>query len=597
MKRETTLSNLNVLILDCQASGANPGNGHLMEIGWVKMKASQTLEAVESSIQSHLVRLPEEEEVPFRISRITGIKTEDLEEGLTEKDAWERLIEVVQQVMPNNTGVVCPTVIHFYRYEDAFLRHLHREYAAGEVFPYDIICTHQLVRRLLPKLPGKGLRAIAGYFGHSVPELRRSAHHIEATVVVWHHVVKLLEEKGIRTLTELRQWLDKPITPSRNVDREFPMPREIRTRLPNQPGIYRMLRSNGDLLYIGKATSLKKRVNSYFHQKKRSAQAKLTMEMLTQAVNLEVTVTGSALEAALLETDEIKRHSPPYNVALRQRDREVAFFSRDLEQSSPNAGDDYVIGPLPSLHSLSAFCNIQAVLTGELTVTDDEEDMDICSLVLGMPPDYAPDTGCFLKGVEIFKQKHNELLEQWGNEHFLSGLMVLGKQFRKKKLEEMELAALAEEEENEEEPGEEEAEEERVWTPEDVTHVMESIVRRGAHLIRRSRWFCLLSESALAWETGETSNRQRRLIMLQEGAITLQEDIESDVPVPLPPGHGISFGTRRRSFDVMTYDRLRVLTTELRRLAEDKVDRNLQLRVSPAVILRRQQLRKIFRWV
>jgi len=55
----------------------------------------------------------------------------------------------------------------------------------------------------------KSLRAIAGYFGHSVPELRRSAHHIAATAFIWRHLVQLLAEKGIDTLAELKEWLKK----------------------------------------------------------------------------------------------------------------------------------------------------------------------------------------------------------------------------------------------------------------------------------------------------------------------------------------------------------------------------------------------------
>ena len=68
------------------------------------------------------------------------------------------------------------------------------------------------------------------------------------------------------------------------------MKREIRLNLSEKPGIYRMLRSNGDLLYIGKATSLKHRVNSYFRQK--GSQAEHILEMLSQATDLDVTLTG-----------------------------------------------------------------------------------------------------------------------------------------------------------------------------------------------------------------------------------------------------------------------------------------------------------------
>jgi DNA polymerase III subunit epsilon len=126
--------------------------------------------------------------------------------------------------------------------------------------------------------------------------------------------------------------------------------------LPDKPGIYRMLRSNGDLLYIGKAKSLKQRVNSYFHQK--APHAEHTLEMLTQARGLAVTRTGSALEAAILEADEIKRHSPPYNIALRRLERRLVFCGVDFSCRDALADKECAVGPLPagkSNEALAAF--------------------------------------------------------------------------------------------------------------------------------------------------------------------------------------------------------------------------------------------------
>ena len=92
------------------------------------------------------------------------------------------------------------------------------------------------------------------------------------------------------------------------------MPRDVRLSLPHAPGIYRMLRTDGSVLYVGKAASLHHRVNSYF--RKQNGVPERLLEMLSQARAISFDVTPSPLEAALLEPDEIKRHRPPYNVAL-----------------------------------------------------------------------------------------------------------------------------------------------------------------------------------------------------------------------------------------------------------------------------------------
>lgn len=592
MKKNTVLADLNVLFLDFQATAANPGNGCLTEIGWLHWRASQAWQSVEPGIVSHLCQLPEGVEIPRRVSRITGLKTEDLNPGTPVEAIWEKLISTAGQIAVDNQKGLCPTVIHFSRYEEPYLHFLNQQYTPQEPFPFDIICTHQLSLRLLPGLPRKSLRAMAGYFGHSVPELRRSAHHIAATAFIWRQLVQLLAEKDIYTLDELKQWLKQTSSKTSAGGREYLMEASLRLKLPKKPGVYRMSRSNGDLLYIGKATSLKHRVNSYFQKGKRTLHANHIMEMLTQAAHLEVIVTGSALEAALLEADEIKRHSPPYNIALRQRDREIVFYSKDLREPSPLVDASHPLGPFPTGKSIPTFAAIDTLLIGEFTGISDT---DICSLTLGFPPEYIPETECFWQGVEIFRQRHNGILRKYEGKFSLIGLMMLGKLLHQKKL--LDLAA-AENTESEEENGDETNEtKETTWTPEGIADVMEGIIRHGAHLIRRSRWFCLLSEASLAWQTGKTSGKKRRLLVFQGGIVLQREDIATGAPIPSPPGFQKTFAARQRNFDLMTYDRMRVLTTELRRITVDETDREVQLRLSPKVVLEREQLLNMLQWV
>lgn len=84
--------------------------------------------------------------------------------------------------------------------------------------------------------------------------------------------------------------------------------------LTSHPGVYRMLDVRGKVIYVGKARNLKKRVSSYFASKPQTAK---TMAMLEQVANVEVTVTGSEIEALLLECNLIKQQRPRYNVMLR----------------------------------------------------------------------------------------------------------------------------------------------------------------------------------------------------------------------------------------------------------------------------------------
>jgi len=101
--------------------------------------------------------------------------------------------------------------------------------------------------------------------------------------------------------------------------------------MTSRPGIYRMLDVKGDILYIGKAKNLKKRVSSYFSG---SPKSKKIMRMLAQVNGLEVTVTNTETEALLLESNLIKKHRPRYNVLLKD-DKSYPFIHVSTDHEFP----------------------------------------------------------------------------------------------------------------------------------------------------------------------------------------------------------------------------------------------------------------------
>ena len=92
--------------------------------------------------------------------------------------------------------------------------------------------------------------------------------------------------------------------------------------LPEAPGVYLMYSQENDIIYIGKAKNLKKRVKSYFTKNHDSPKLLI---MVPQIARFEFIITDSEIEALILESHLIKKHKPKYNVLLKD-DKKFPWF-------------------------------------------------------------------------------------------------------------------------------------------------------------------------------------------------------------------------------------------------------------------------------
>ena len=107
--------------------------------------------------------------------------------------------------------------------------------------------------------------------------------------------------------------------------------KEYTTSLPKRPGVYRMFDADGEILYVGKAKSLKDRVTTYFNP---SNVVPKIQALVQQIARIEVTVTNSEAEALLLEYNLIKAHKPRFNIVLRD-DKSFPYVHLEVGHDFP----------------------------------------------------------------------------------------------------------------------------------------------------------------------------------------------------------------------------------------------------------------------
>lgn len=543
------LSDLAVWVIDCQTTGASPAHGVVLEIGWGLCRAdSPEVERAES----HWVALPPGERVSPRVRQLTGFDEALASASLDAVEVWRRLRAGMEHAEP------APAAIHFAQFELAFLRDWSSRFEPQAAFPFDAVCLHAIAARLHPSLPRQSLRALAGFLGHGLDLTRRCSAHVEATAFIWHRLAAELRERGVGTWDELSSWLAAPKPPrASSRKRRFPLPSSRYRSLPDVPGVYRFLRANGDLLYVGKAASLKKRVSGHFTAG--LATTSRALEMLTQINDIQVTPTASALEAAMLENEEIKGRRPLYNLQLTN-DGHSWFMNARLDsfRSTPDA--EHQQGPLPSTFSPRAVGALWQLCEGATPTRA------LRASAVETWERWAPDEAVFDAGFRRFLERHAEL----------SGVLTPGapaidarrvlRPIAQRLLAAMRAPGARADELEAALEGDEPAPSVDSWDPERVLRHLERAVAHGYQLLARARWLCLLCDSVVVFR--EPASERTRQLVIERGQLIEARDLASDEALaaraPLR-----TLLERRAGFDRSQYDRLRTLTTELKRIQRD----------------------------
>ncbi|MCP2278849.1 DEDD exonuclease domain-containing protein [Nocardia amikacinitolerans] len=285
---DTPLYDTTFVVVDLETTGTRADGDAITEIGAVKVRGGEVLGEFATLVNPG-------REIPPAVVHVTGITTAMVY-------AAPRIESVLPGFLEFAAGAVL--VAHNARFDMAFLRAAAAR-CETEWPKAPVLCTVKLARRVLGRdeAPSVRLASLARLLGASTQPTHRALDDARATVDVLHALIARVGNQGVHSLTELMDYLP-------NVSSGQRAKRVLATDLPAAPGVYLFRGPTDEVLYIGTAVNLRRRVRNYFTGSETRGRMK---EMVALATRVDHVVCAHALEAGVRELRLLVAHAPPYN--------------------------------------------------------------------------------------------------------------------------------------------------------------------------------------------------------------------------------------------------------------------------------------------
>ncbi|MCP2260097.1 DNA polymerase-3 subunit epsilon [Streptoalloteichus tenebrarius] len=281
--RETTF-----VVVDLETTGGRADEDAITEIGAVKVRGGEVLGEFGTLVDPG-------RGIPPTIVALTGITQAMVADA-------PRMDTVLPAFLEFAAGSVL--VAHNAGFDVTFLR------AACERFGYpwpkpQVLCTLKLARRVLTRdeAPSCRLAALAELFQASTRPVHRALDDARATVDVLHGLLERVGPLGVHSLEELLAFLPE-VTPAQR------RKRQLAAHLPNSPGVYLFRGPREEVLYVGTASDLRRRVRQYFTAGETRRRVR---EMVGIAERVDAVECAHSLEAEVRELRLLAAHQPRYN--------------------------------------------------------------------------------------------------------------------------------------------------------------------------------------------------------------------------------------------------------------------------------------------
>ena len=292
--RDVGLQHAEFVAVDVESNGGASGRHRIVELGAVRFG----LDGVRGRFET-LVACPEP--IARAVTRITGIEASMLAGAPAPEEAVQAFAEfclgavLVAHNLPSDLGFL----------------NLEARWAGLPVFAGDGLDTMDIAAWQFPDDGPFGLARTLELYGLPAHRGHRAGSDAEAVRHIFLRQADRAISGGVGTIGRLRDASRPPSIPAGLRGRLLD---EVATQFPALPGVYRLLDASGAVIYVGMARSLQRRVRTHLtegtrHSRRREA-------FVEQIDRIEFDLTGSELEALVLEQEQIARFNPPFN---RQR--------------------------------------------------------------------------------------------------------------------------------------------------------------------------------------------------------------------------------------------------------------------------------------
>ncbi|OBE94840.1 hypothetical protein A5775_11790 [Mycobacterium sp. 852002-10029_SCH5224772] len=352
---ELALRDTTFVVVDLETTGgrtkgtAGTPPDAITEIGAVKVRGGVVLGEFATLIDP-------QRSIPPQIVQLTGITTAMVSDAPAIDAVLPMFLEFAGDAV---------LVAHNAGFDIGFLRAAAQRCDIAWPRP-EVLCTVRLARRVLSReeAPSVRLASLARLFAVTTQPTHRALDDARATVDVLHALIERVGNQGVHTYADLRSYLPD-VTPAQR------RKRVLAEGLPHRPGVYLFRGPSGEVLYVGTAVDLRRRVGQYFTGADPRGRMK---EMVTLAGAVDHVECAHALEAGVRELRLLAAHAPPYNRRSRfpQRWWWVALtdeaFPRLAVVRAPR--HDRAVGPFRARADAADTAALLARFTGLRTCTN-----------------------------------------------------------------------------------------------------------------------------------------------------------------------------------------------------------------------------------